>query len=75
MISEWLLILGISYEVLAGSSRTVVVVVVVVTALVKDERGGQGQTSASLITPHCEHALFLQKCIFDFIFWFVCNGW
>jgi hypothetical protein len=33
------------YKVLLESSRTVIVV----TALVKDERGGQGHTSASLL--------------------------
>jgi hypothetical protein len=27
------------------------------------------------VTPRYEHALFLRKCLFDFVFYFVCNGW
>jgi hypothetical protein len=27
------------------------------------------------VTPHCEQALFLHECFFDFVFHFVCNGW
>jgi hypothetical protein len=27
------------------------------------------------VTLHCEHALFLHQCSFDFLFHFVCDGW
>jgi hypothetical protein len=27
------------------------------------------------MTPLCEHALFLHKCFFNFVFCFVCEGW
>jgi hypothetical protein len=27
------------------------------------------------MAPRCEHALFLHKCFFDFVFLLVCDGW
>jgi hypothetical protein len=53
----------------AESPRTVIAV----TASVKDERRGQGDTSAKPITsvchvtPRCEHTLFLHDYFLDFV--------
>jgi hypothetical protein len=63
------------YGVVSESSRTVIVA----TALVKEEGRPKSHfrkpvASVCHVTAHYEHALFLHRCFFDFMFHFVCDG-
>jgi hypothetical protein len=73
-----LIIIFRTYEVLSESSQTVTVVT---ASMKEDERGGpkshfpKATASVCHMTLRCEHALFLHKCFFNFVFPFSCNGW
>jgi hypothetical protein len=73
--------LYMTYEVVSESSQTVTIVTVSVK---EDERGGKGNTSASLLHQHAmwyhdvnTHCFYMNAYtfFFFFLFCFVCSGW
>jgi hypothetical protein len=58
-----------SYKVVLESSGTIIVI----TASAKED-GSKPITLVYHMTLRCEQALFLHKCLFNFMFCFVCDG-